>query len=307
MDEAVCASEVHERAEAADAGYYALAGLAFLQLLDELGFEGVPGFLYGLSLREDGAVAAAVDLQHLHLEVFADFGVLRLLEGHLLLLGQALVVLLVEAEALSRHGDELGHRHEALYALDLHDGAAAVESGDLSLDHLAGVHRLFEVAPALFADGSVYGQDGGAVARLGAHHHGDDGSADQAVHVGGVHGAHLVGGDVRFGLLSDVDEESVGRVGAHYDAFDDVSSADVFGFAHHFFEQLPHVLFGWSELLVLFSSHCCCNFRYVGSGRSIICNDMRLVKPPNAHRAAREGTDKRGIRLETPRRPSLAI
>ena len=82
VDEAVGAADVHEDAEVADAGDAAGTDVAFLQLQEEALLLGGALLLHGGALREDGAVAAAVELDDLQGDVLADplgEGVLRVL------------------------------------------------------------------------------------------------------------------------------------------------------------------------------------------------------------------------------------
>ena len=85
-----------------------------------------------------------------------------------------------------------------------------------------------------------------------------------------------------FGFLPNVDEQAVGGVSPHHDAFNDIATADILDLPHHLIEQLAHIFF-WGHLLsLLFSSHSF-NFPVKESGRFIICNDFRLVKPRTSH------------------------
>ena len=64
MDEAVRAADVDEDAEVADAGDACRTDVAFVELQEEAFLLGGALLLDGRALREDGAVAAAVELDH---------------------------------------------------------------------------------------------------------------------------------------------------------------------------------------------------------------------------------------------------
>src|SRR3989442_6827570 len=64
MDEAVGAADVHEDPEVADAGDCAGLDVAFLKLVEEAFLLGGALFLDGGALREDRAVASAVELDN---------------------------------------------------------------------------------------------------------------------------------------------------------------------------------------------------------------------------------------------------
>ena len=145
VDEAVGAADVDEDAEVADAGDAAGADVAFVQLEEQAFLLGGALLLDGGALREDGAVAAAVELDDLEGDVLADplgeraLGVLR---------GAAL-----------RAGDDLGQRDEGVDAFDVDEQAALVAAGDVAFERFVGVQVVLEDAPAALAAGAVEGED----------------------------------------------------------------------------------------------------------------------------------------------------
>src|SRR4030095_3166212 len=102
-------------------------------------------FLDGGALREDCAVATAVELDDFEGDRFADP------------LGE--VVLSVLRGAAVGAADELGERDEGVDAFDVHEEAALVAARNVSLEGFVGVEMVLQDAPAPLASCAVERED----------------------------------------------------------------------------------------------------------------------------------------------------
>ena len=125
VGETVGAAEVDEDPEVADRRDLAGADLALGELTEQALLLGGAPFLHGGALGQDGAVAAAIDLDHLHAQAAAHH------------LGQRVRAL---GAGLGAH--HLRHRDEGVHALDVGEQAALVEAGDLRVEDLAALEPL---------------------------------------------------------------------------------------------------------------------------------------------------------------------
>ena len=247
MGEAVGPAEVDEDAEVADRGDLAAPDFALGELAQQALLLLSAPFLHGGALGEDGAVAAAVDLDHLHAQHPAD------------LVGER-----VGAVAAGLGAHHLRHRDERVDALDVGEQAALVEAGDLRLEDLAAFEALLQDPPALFAARAVDRELDLAVLGLRLLHVGEHLLADaEPGERVGAERVHLLDGHDALGLGADVDEvdEDAVALDAHHGAFDHFAAAQLARFGRLAgVEQRAHV-----EDLFL-GSGCGC-WRRFGLGR----------------------------------------
>ena len=136
VDEAVDALEVHEGAEVDDVGDLALDHLAGLQAAEDLLADLLALLLEDRAAGEDDVVAAAVELDHLALE----------------LLAHELVEVLDAADVDQRGGQEAAHP-------EVEDQAALDDLDHGALDGLAGLGGGLDAAPGLLEAGALLGED----------------------------------------------------------------------------------------------------------------------------------------------------
>ncbi len=200
--------------------------------------------LRGGSFGEDGAVAAAVELDNLQRDRAADpFGerALGVLRG-----------------AAVRPGDDLRQRHEGVDAFDVDEKSTLVAAGDVGLKRLVGVHVVLEYAPAAFAAGAVQGEDDLSFVRFGLDH-GDKNlvAVVEARCALRLQALHFVGRDDAFGLGADVNQDAV-PVSANYRPFNDLAAPDFGVGGGLFIEERGHRVFfdggGGCSSLVIFKS-----------------------------------------------------
>ena len=188
VDQAVDALQVHEGAEVDDVGDLALDHLAGLQAAQDLLADLLALLLQDRAAREHDVVAAAVELDHLALELGA----------------HELVEVLDAADVDQRGGQEAAHA-------EVEDEAALDDLDHGALDRLAGLGGALDPAPGLLEAGALLGEDQAPfLVLLGE---------DERVHllaqldlVGGIHrlaDRELVGGDDALGLEADVHQHLV--------------------------------------------------------------------------------------------------
>src|SRR5690606_18093837 len=136
VDQAVDAAEIDEGAEVDDGGHDALADLALLQLVQELGADLGLGLLEPRTAGQDHVVAVLVQLDDLRLELLAD-------------------VRLQVADAA--HLDQR-RRQEAAQA-DVQDQAALDDLDDGTGDRLVLLLEVLDGAPGTLVLGALLGQD----------------------------------------------------------------------------------------------------------------------------------------------------
>src|SRR5574341_318677 len=122
MDEAVCPTDIDENTEVTNAGYPARLDVTLIKLEQQTLFLSSPLFLQGRALGEDGAVAAAVELDDFEGDILAN----PLREG----------LLCVFRRATLRRADELREGDEGVDALDVDEQAAFVATGDVPFKRL---------------------------------------------------------------------------------------------------------------------------------------------------------------------------
>ena len=140
VHQAVDAAEVDERAEVDDGGHRALADLALLEGLQEVGADRGLGLLQVGAAGQDHVVAVLVQLDDLRLDLLADVG-------------------LQVADAA--HLDE-GGREEAAQA-DVDDEAALDDLDDAAGDDALVLLDLLDRAPGALVLGALLGQDQAAL------------------------------------------------------------------------------------------------------------------------------------------------
>ena len=208
--QSVGAAEVHEHTEVADRSDPTGANLALVQLVQQaVLLLGAP-LLQRRTLREDRAVAAAVDLDHLQAK-----GTTHLLCQRGGPVGARL------------GANDLRHRDERVHALHVRQQSALVVAGHLALEDVAILEALLQRAPALFAARAVDREQHLALVRFRLHHVHQHALADCQLGSGvDAERVHLAHGDHAFGLGTDVDEVNENPVTfrPHHDAFDDFTS-----------------------------------------------------------------------------------
>ena len=260
VGEAVGPTEVDEDAEVADRGDLAAADFTLGELAQQaLLLLGAP-LLHGRALGKDGAVAAAVDLDHLHAQPPAD------------LVGER-----VGAVAAGLGADDLRHGDEGVDALDVGEQAALVEARDFRLEDLAALEALLQDPPALFAARAVDRELDLAVLGLRLHdvdeHVLADAKPGERV---GAERVHLLHGHDALGLRADVDEvdEDAVALDAHHRALDDLAATQLARFGRLAgVEQRAHVkdLFLFLFLGLGCGGGCGCDGRF-RRGRRFWCS-----------------------------------
>ena len=136
VDQAVDPLEVDEGAEVDDVGDLALDDLAGLEAAEDLLADLLALLLEDGAAREDDVVAAAVELDHLALE----------------LLAHELVEVVDAADVDQRGGQEAAHA-------EVEDQAALDDLDHGALDRLAGLGGGLDPAPGLLEAGALLGED----------------------------------------------------------------------------------------------------------------------------------------------------
>src|SRR5690606_4376112 len=201
VHEAVHAAQVDERTEVDDRGDDALADLALLQGLQEVGADRGLGLLQIGATREDHVVAVLVELDDLGLDLLAD-------------------VRLQVADAA--HLDE-GGGEEAAQA-DVDDQAALDDLDDVTGDDALVLLDLLDRAPGALVLGALLGQDQTTLLVLLLEDQGLDLVADLD-DLGGVDvvlDGELAGRDDALGLVADVEQDLV-AIDLHHGVLDDVA------------------------------------------------------------------------------------
>ena len=147
VDQAVDAVEVDERAEVDDVGDRALDDLAALEPVEDLLAGLLALLLEHRAPRQHDVVAAAVQLDHLALD----------------LLAEVLVEVLHAADVDQRGGQEAAHA-------EVDDQAALDDLDHGALDRLAGLGGGLDAAPGALEAGALLGQDQAAVLVLLGEH-----------------------------------------------------------------------------------------------------------------------------------------
>ena len=197
VDQAVRTAYVNEDAEVADAGYAAGADLALVELPEEAFLLGGALLLHGRPLGDDGAVAAAVQLNDLNGESTSH----PFREG---LLGD------LWGAALRAAAGDLRKGNEGVDALHVDQEAALVAAGNVAFKGLVLFEVLLKDAPALLTAGAVQGEDDLAVRGLRL----EDKDKRLFAHLQAgcalrLEAPHLVGGYDALGLGADVDQDTV--------------------------------------------------------------------------------------------------
>ena len=228
MGEPVGPAEVDEDAEIGDGGDAALVDFALAQLVDDALLLLAPPFRHGGPLGEDGAVLAAVDLDHLE----AHFAAHERGQG-----GGGVGI--VAADAV-----HLGEGDEGVDALHVGQHAAAVVADDFGGEGFPRFEARGQDLPALLAAGAVERDDAVALGAHGLEHH--HAHAVPRLQAGlSVHAQreHLVLGDDGLGLGAHVHDDAVGG-SAHDGAGDDLAAAQAARLGRLRFQQRGHVHFG---------------------------------------------------------------
>src|SRR5699024_8879388 len=188
VDEAVDPAEVDRRTEVDDRGHDALADLALLQLVQELGADRGLGLLEPRTAREDDVVAVLVQLDDLGLELLTHVG-----------------LQVADATHLHQRGGE-----EATET-DVEDEAALDDLDDGAGDGLVLLLEVLDGAPGALVLGALLGQDQAPVLVLLGEHQGLDLIAhlDHLAGVDIVLDGELAGGDHALGLVADVEQDLV--------------------------------------------------------------------------------------------------
>src|SRR5699024_9680291 len=205
VDQAVNAAKVDEGAEVDDGGHDALADLALLQLVQELGADLGLGLLEPRAAGQDDVVAVLVQLDDLRLELLAD-------------------VRLQVADAA--HLDER-RRQEAAQA-DVQDEATLDDLDDGAGDRLVLLLEVLDGAPGALVLGALLGQDQATFLVLLGEDQGVDlvTDFDHLVGVDIVLDGQLAGGDDALRLVADVEQDLV-AVNLDHGALDDVTIIEV--------------------------------------------------------------------------------
>ena len=188
VDQAVDAVEVDERAEVDDVGDRALDHLAALEPVEDLLAGLLALLLEHRAPRQHDVVAAAVQLDHLALD----------------LLAEELVEVLDAADV-----DQRG-RQEAAHA-EVDDQPALDDLDHGALDGLAGLGRGLDAAPGALEAGALLGQDQAAVLVLLGEHQRVDllAQLDLLGRVDRAPDRQLALRDDALGLVADVDQDLV--------------------------------------------------------------------------------------------------
>jgi len=205
VHQAVHAAQVDERAEVDDRGHDALADLALLQLVEELGAHLGLRLLEPRPAGQDHVVAVLVQLDDLRLELAPD---VRL------------------KVANSAHLDQ-GGRQEAAQA-DVEDEATLDDLDDGALDDAVLLLDLLDRSPGAFVLGALLGEDQPAFLVLLLEDQGLDlvTDLDDVVGVDVVLDRELTRGDDALGLVADVEQDLV-TVDLDDGALDDVAIVEV--------------------------------------------------------------------------------
>ena len=188
MDQAVDPVQVHEGAEVDDVGDRPDDDLAALEAVEDLLTRLLALLLEDRPPRQHDVVAAAVELDHLALD----------------LLAEVLVEVLDPPDVDQRRGQEAAHA-------EVDDQAALHDLDHGALDGLAGLGGGLDAAPRALEAGALLRQDQAAVLVLLGEHQGVDLLA-QLHFVRGVDRAadrKLALRDDALGLVADVDEDLV--------------------------------------------------------------------------------------------------
>src|SRR5690606_21391998 len=188
VHEAVHAAQVDERTEVDDRRDLALADLALVQAVEELGTRGRLRLLEEGAAREHDVVAVLVELQDLRLELLAE---VRRQVAH-------------AAQLDERSGEEAAEA-------DVEDEAALDDLDDRALDDTVVLLDLLHVAPGALVLGALLRQDQAAFLVLLLEHEGLDvvTNLDDVVRVDVVLDGELARGDDALGLVSDVEQNLI--------------------------------------------------------------------------------------------------
>ena len=246
MDQPIGTADVHEGPEVGDGGNPALPRLAFLQILDQPLLHRVAALLHRHALREDEAVAVAVDLDHLQRKRRTD---------------QPRHIGLLRGVIAATNLGHLRGGHEAAHAIKVDQEATLVVIGDLGLNYLVLIVLLLEQPPALLLPRLVDRQDGVPIGILGLHDE-DEHLMTNFDIVGLVRGERgiLPARDDPLGLRADIDQELV-AVPLHDHAIDHVAVFQRAIIMARVTEQLLHQThrLGWCRRLYrrLHRGRCC--------------------------------------------------
>ena len=188
VHQAVDAAEVDECAEVDDGGHDAVADLALLELVEEVGADLGLRLLQPGAARQDHVVAVLVELDDLGLDLLAD-------------------VRLEVADAT--HLDQ--RRGQEAAQADVEDQTALDDLDDLALDDAVLLLDLLDRAPGALVLCALLGQDQSALLVLLREDEGLDVVADRD-DLGGVDvvlDGQLAGGNDALGLVADVEQEPV--------------------------------------------------------------------------------------------------
>jgi hypothetical protein len=217
VGQAIGPSKVDEYAEAADAANAAFPDLTLVEFFEETVFlDGAP-VLDGSSLGEDDAVSGAVYLDDFHEEGLANQSI-----------GRRPFLFLAAFFLFRRRlsADGLGEGDEGMDSFYVHEQAAFVVAADLDLEAIPFVESLLEDAPALFAAGSIEGEEDLSFLSLGLEDVDEDAVTRRGPFFGvGPQGLHLVAGNDAFGLSADVDYYAI-TFGADDDPFHDIAAVE---------------------------------------------------------------------------------
>src|SRR5690625_371085 len=205
VHQAVDTAEIDEGAEVDDGGHRALADLALLQGLQEVGADRGLGLLQVGAARQDHVVAVLVELDDLRLDLLADVGL---------------------QVAHAAHLDE-GGGEEAAQA-DVDDQAALDDLDDAAGDDALVFLDLLDRAPGALVLGALLGQDQAAFLVLLLEDQGLDlvADLDDLTGVDVVLDGQLTRGDDALGLVADVQEDLI-VIDLDHGALDDVAIVEV--------------------------------------------------------------------------------
>ncbi len=195
MHQPIRPADVDEGAKVGQADHVALADIAWFQLADQLLLEQLARLLGGGPLREDQAVAAPIDLDHLGHHRLADHLAPALIRG-------------LPLRPAPPGQTDLGGGDEPTQVAEFDDQTALVVAADVGVQRLLGSQQTLSLAPIVLLIGTRQRQQHLAVVSAGAHDVHADLLADDQLGsplLGQL--LELAGLNQPFGLGADVDQD----------------------------------------------------------------------------------------------------